>query len=206
MRTETLTSDLAYVRDLAEAGQNAPLLGGRFLMWWGGLMTPAYLGHYFISTGKIGVGPEFLWIWWLSLTLIGFVGQKVLKAVFPPKPGASSVGNRVQGVLWMSAGFMLFAFFVGVFGRAFFLKGGFDGFYWSVPLVIGLYGLCQLVTGLIAESGALKFAGFAALAGSTVACLLTGTEYVWLAGAAVVFLAGFVPGLLMMRSEPATTV
>ncbi len=206
MRTETLTSDLAFVRDLAEAGQNAPLLGGRFLAWWGGIMTPAYLGHYLIATGAIGFGRESLAIWWLTITALGVIGQIALVKVFPPKPGASSAGNRVQSVLWMSAGFLMFAFFAGVFGRVILLDGGIEGFYWSVPLVIGLYGLGQLVTGLIAENSALKFAGIAALCGTTIACLLTGTEYVWLAGAAVAFLAVFVPGLMMLRREPATTV
>lgn len=36
MQDTTLKDDLAYVRDLAEAGQQAPLLGGRFLVFWGG--------------------------------------------------------------------------------------------------------------------------------------------------------------------------
>ena len=41
MSPQSLTDDLAYVRDLAEAGQKAPLLGGRFLILWGALTTLA---------------------------------------------------------------------------------------------------------------------------------------------------------------------
>ena len=55
----TLSSDLAYVRDLAEAGQNAPLLGGRFLVMWGGLVSLAYTGHFLIATGAWPFVPEF---------------------------------------------------------------------------------------------------------------------------------------------------
>ena len=36
MSHSSLTDDLSYLRDMAEAGQNAPLLGGRFLSWWAG--------------------------------------------------------------------------------------------------------------------------------------------------------------------------
>lgn len=202
----TFSSDLAFVRDLAEAGQNAPLLGGRFLAWWGGLMTFAYTGHFLIATRAIGVGPESLWVWWLSISALGLAGQFVLQHFNRAKPGVSSTGNRVQAVVWMSAGFVLFAFFAGVIVRTIFFGGGYEGFYWSVPMVIGLYGLGQFVTGLMANNGALKFAGLAAFAGTTVAAILSGTDYVWLAGAGVVFLAVFVPGLMLMRREPATTV
>ncbi len=202
----TFSSDLAYVRDLAEAGHNAPLLGGRFLAWWGGLMTAAYVGHFLIATGSISIGPESLWIWWLAVSALGGIGQFVLQHFNRSKPGGSSTGNRVQSVVWMSAGFVLFAFFMGVIGRTVFFGGGYDGFYWSVPMVIGLYGLGQFVTGLIAGNGALKFAGLAAFAGTTAAAVVSHTEYVWLVGAAVAFLAVCVPGLMLMRREPATTV
>lgn len=204
--SQSISSDLAYVRDLAEAGQNAPLLGGRFLAWWGGLMTLAYVGHFLISTGSVGVPRESLWIWWLVVTPLGLAGQFLLQRFFPAKPGASSAGNRVQAILWSSAGFLLFAFFAGVIVRTAFFEGGYEGFYWSVPLVIGLYGLGQIVTGWIAGNGALKFAGIAAFAGTSVAVMLSGTEYVWLAGAAVAFLAVCIPGLMLLRAEPATTV
>lgn len=205
-RYDTLSSDLAYVRDLAEAGQNAPLLGGRFLAWWGGLMTIAYVGHFLISTGALGVGPETLWIWWFGIVGVGIAGQFLMLAKFPGKPGASSSGNQVQSALWTCAGFVLFAYFVGVIGRFILFKDGIEGFYWSVPMVIGLYGLGQFVTGLIANNVALRFAGIAALVGASAAGTLSGTEYVWLVGAIVAFIAVCVPGIVMLRNEPATTV
>jgi hypothetical protein len=201
-----LAGDLAYMRDLAEAGENAPLLGGRFLAWWGGLMTLAYVGHFLIATGALGIGPEALWMWWLAFSGLGLVGQFAMQAFFPDKPGANSIGNRIQSTLWMGAGFLLFAFFAGVIVRAVLMDGTYDGFYWSVPLVIGLYGLGQFVTGQIVRSGALTFAGIAAFAGTAVAVVLSGTEYIWLAGAGAAFFAVFVPGALMLRREPSTTV
>lgn len=202
----TLSNDLAYVRDLAEAGHNAPLLGGRFLVWWGGLMTVAYTGHFLIATEAFGIGPEILWAWWFSITALGGIGQFALRRSVESKPGGSSTGNRVQSVVWMSAGFVLFAFFMGVIIRTLFFGGGYEGFYWSVPIVIGLYGLGQFVTGMIAGHGALRFAGLAAFAGTTAAAILSGTEFVWLVGAAVALVAVCIPGLMLLRREPAMTV
>lgn len=202
----SLSSDLAYVRDLAEAGQNAPLLGGRFLVMWGGLVTLAYTGHYLIATDAFGL-PSFSYlVLWLGFGLVGGIGQYLLVAAMRDKPGGASTGNRIQSVLWTTSGFFLFVYFVGLMTRVFFTGEGIEGFYWSVPMVLGLYGIGQFVTGAMTGSVALKFAGIAAFAGVLAATFLTGTEYIWLVGAASAFAAVFVPGLLMMRAEPSETV
>ncbi len=202
----TLSSDLAYVRDLAEAGQNAPLLGGRFLVMWGGLVSLAYIGHFLIATAAFGLTPSAYWIMWLGFGLAGGIGQFLLVSALRGKPGGASTGNRVQGVLWTTSGFFLFVYFVGLMARVFFTGDGIEGFYWSVPMVLGLYGIGQFVTGAMTGSSALKFAGIAAFAGVLAATFLTGTEYIWLVGAASAFTAVFIPGLLMMRAEPSETV
>lgn len=202
----SLSSDLAYVRDLAEAGQNAPLLGGRFLAMWGGLVTLAYTGHYLIATGAFGLPPISYLVLWLGMGLVGGLGQYLLVASLRDKPGGASTGNRVQSVLWTTSGFFLFVYFVGLMARVFLTGEGVEGFYWSVPMVLGLYGIGQFVTGAMTGSGALKFAGIAAFAGVLAATFLTGTEYIWLVGAASAFAAVFVPGLMMMRAEPSETV
>jgi hypothetical protein len=202
----TLSSDLAYVRDLAEAGQNAPLLGGRFLVMWGGLVSLAYAGHFLVATGAFGLAPSALWMIWVAMGLVGGIGQFVLGSAMRDKPGGASTGNRVQSVLWSTAGIFLFVYFVGLMARVFFTGEGVEGFYWSVPMVLGLYGIGQFVTGAMTGSSALKFAGIAAFAGVLAATFLTGTEYIWLVGAASAFTAVFIPGLLMMRAEPSETV
>ena len=74
-------------------------------------MTLAYVGHFLISSGVLGVGPQTLWIWWAGMVGLGLAGQFLLQASIPPKPGASSAGNQVQSTLWMCAGFVLFRFF-----------------------------------------------------------------------------------------------
>ena len=74
MSVSTLESDLEYIRELAEAGQTAPLLGGRFLSWWGGMMTLAYSGHFLIASGYTGLGPEAIGGLWLAFGIIGLGG------------------------------------------------------------------------------------------------------------------------------------
>jgi hypothetical protein len=116
--SRSMTDDLAYLKDLAESGQNAPLLGGRFLAWWGGLVTIAYISHYLIATGATGLPNEaYAWLW-IGFSVIGFGGFKVMQMTFPKsKPGASSLGNQISAVVWMAGGMVLFSFFSGARAR-----------------------------------------------------------------------------------------
>lgn len=205
-RSESLSSDLAYLRDLAEAGQNAPLLGGRFLAMWGGLVTIAYTSHYIISQGLFGLDPAAYWMMWIGVGVVGGIGQYLMVSGLREKPGQASTGNRVQRVLWTTSGIFMSVYFAGVIVRLVATGEGIEGFYWSVPMVLGLYGIGQFVTGAISGQVALKFAGIAAFVGVIAAVFLTGTEYIWLVGAASAFVAVCTPGLMMMRAEPAETV
>lgn len=205
-RPETVSSDISYLRDLAEAGQNAPLLGGRFLAMWGGLVSCAYAGHFMVSQGMFGLQPSAYLAMWGVFIVVGLLGQYLLVSRMGAKPGLASAGNRVQSILWTTSGFFLFVYFVGLFARLLLTGEGTEGFYWSVPMVLGLYGIGQFVTGAMSGITALKFAGVTAFVGVSAATFLTGTEYIWLVGSASAFLSVFIPGLIMMRGEPAETV
>ncbi|KCZ92408.1 hypothetical protein [Hyphomonas johnsonii] len=207
MSEQNLTDDLAYLRDMAEAGQNAPLLGGRFLSWWGGLGALAYLGHYAIAEGFMGLQPvAFAWLWG-GYAILGFGGFRLLQMTFPAgKPGAASMGNKVSRLVWMGAGMTLFAYFAGALARSFADGHASAAFVWSLPVVFSVYGLSQLTTGLIAGNRFLTLAGWGAIASVAAAVFLLGSNLVWVFGAVVAGLTVFLPGVLMMRSEPSDTV
>ena len=206
MSPQSLTDDLAYVRDLAEAGQKAPLLGGRFLILWGALTTLAYLGHYAIATGMWGLSPMAFAFLWIGYVVLGMGGMFIMQAGFSArKPGAASVGNQVSRIVWQAAGYFLGAYFMGAFIAAL-LGQGTAAFMWSVPMVIGLYGLAQYVSGVMAQNRILSFSGSAAMASTLPAVLLMQTPYIVLLGSAVAALCVLLPGLLLMRNEPSETV
>ena len=77
---------------------------------------------------------------------------------------------------------------------------------WSVPMVIGLYGLAQYVSGVMAQNRILSLSGSAAMASTLPAVLLMQTPYIVLLGSAVAALCVLLPGLLLMRNEPSETV
>ena len=207
MSPQTLADDLAYIRDLAEAGEKAPLLGGRYLVWWGALTTLAYLAQYFILERTFGLPPEALAFLWGGYVILGLGGSFSMRATFGPgKPGAASTGNRVSALVWKSAGLFLGAYFTGTFLKAALMANNADPFLWSVPLVIGVYGLAQYVGGMIANNRVLTLAGQAALVATVPAVLLVGSNLSWLLGAAVAAFCILLPGIVLMRNEPSATV
>ena len=207
MNPQSMAEDLAYIRDLAEAGQQAPLLGGRYLVWWGALTTLAYLAQYFIIAGTFGLPPEALAYLWGGYVILGLGGSFSLHRTFGPgKPGAASTGNRVSALVWKSAGLFLGAYFTGTFLKASFVAGAGDPFMWSLPLVVGVYGLAQYVGGMIANSRVLTLAGQVALVATVPAVVLVGSNLSWLVGAAVAAFCILLPGILLMRNEPSATV
>lgn len=204
--TATLSEDLTYVRDLAEAGQTAPLLGGRFLMMWGLLASLGYAGHYLLVSGTIaGSGIAYVWLWG-GFSVIGITGQVLLLRGIRQKPGASSIGNQVEGTVWCSAGFALFAFFAGLTVKSLVDGSPAQGFQGSFSLVFAAYGIGLLTSGIIGRTTVLRKAGYAALVFVAILTFFTGTVYVWLIASVGALLTVFIPGLVLIRQEPTNTV
>ena len=63
--------DISYVRQLAESGARAPLIGGRFMAWWGLLVAAAWTAQYLAANGFIGDGRTIYGIIWVSFGAVG---------------------------------------------------------------------------------------------------------------------------------------
>jgi hypothetical protein len=64
MVAHATSEDIKYVRQLAESGAHAPLLGGRFMVWWGALLAIAYTAHHLALNGLIGDGRTIFALIW----------------------------------------------------------------------------------------------------------------------------------------------
>lgn len=206
MNDTTLQDDLAYVRDLAEAGQHAPLLGGRFLTFWGVLTTTAYFLHYTIAAGLFG-WPDTAYAWvWGAFIIAGGIGQGVLVSTIRNKPGGNSVGNRAEGTVWMAGGFALFAYFGTLIVKSFFVGGPVPGFEASLPIVFAIYGTGLITSGIMGNVKTLTFAGYGALGMVALSIWFDGAVSAWAIASLGAFLTVLVPGLILMRNEPKSVV
>jgi hypothetical protein len=205
MTDNSLKSEIEYLRDLALAGDEAPLLGGRFLTWWGGVITLAYCSHYAILKGVAGLGPSALSVMWPIVMGVAFAGYVLLIRSMPSKPGAGSPGNRAEQVIWMAGGLAIFSFFVGLLLSQVAFGSGIHPDA-SLPVVFAVYGLSLLTTGSLARQGVMVTAGWVAIAMVGVCAALFNRDELYLAGAFGAFASVFVPGLLLLRAEPRSVV
>lgn len=197
------SADLNYLLEIAESGQSAPLLGGRFLAWWGGLTAIAYAGHWAIASDIIGgAATAYGWLWGAFL-MLGIGGQIGLVRTFPEtKPGLASVGNRVERVVWQACGFAMFAYFATLMLKSYVSGAGSMGFAWSFAVVFMIYGIGLITTGALGESRILHSAGIVALCVVPFAAWFAGTAASWLLASIGASLCMFVPGMLMIKQEP----
>lgn len=194
--------DLRYVRELAESGAHAPLLGGRFMAWWGLLITVAWTLQHFALRGAIGEGggAVFGFIWG-GFGLLGGLGQLVLARTITGKSGAGSAANRASRPAWLAAACAIASM---VTGAALASRGhaGPETFDWIVPVAFTAYACALFVTGSLARSTITKAAGIGAIVmvGLFTTFIFSPDRY--LLAAAGAFATILLPGLLLFRAEP----
>lgn len=194
--------DLAYIRTLAEDGRHAPLLGGRFLAWWGAITTLAYGSHYCVIKGFFGLPMNALTVLWLTFVVVGCAGHAILARTMPrDKPGMASAGNRVEAAVWMIGGWTLFAYFAAAAGRALF-TGDFSIFSQSLPVVFAVYAIGQFTSGAIAGNSILKVAAMGALMMVALGVWFEDTAEIWAVAGIGAMLTVCIPGLFQILKEP----
>jgi hypothetical protein len=192
--------DIRYVRRLAESGAHAPLLGGRFMAWWGLLLAIAYTLQHFALQGRIGDGELIFGYIWGGFGLLGGLGQFLLARSMAGKAGSGSAGNRASRPVWTAAACAILSMVTG----ATLASGGKPGpatFDWIVPVAFTAYACALIVTGALARSSITKAAGAGAvvMVGLFTALIYSPDRY--LLAAAGVFATVLVPGLLLLRAE-----
>jgi hypothetical protein len=197
----TSGDDLAYVRALAERGAHAPLLGGRFMIWWGALLTAAYVAHYLGLSGRFGQDGRIFAIIWPGFSIVGMIGHFLLVRSIRGKAGAGSAGNLASRSVWVAAAFAIGAQVVGSAIAA--ANGaGPATFDWVVPVAFAVYACALVVTGSLAANRTVVAAGAGAvlMVGLFTALILHPDRY--LVAAAGVALTVFLPGILLLMAEP----
>jgi hypothetical protein len=196
-------SDLEFLRDVAASGQHAPSLSGRFFVWWGGLAAPALLAHWSIMTGLIGVPGQFVGLVWLAYGVIGMIGSALLGRSLRGKPGRGAVNNRGEaaawrGVTWTIAAYAIGAVIANLLGR------GHPILFDTIPLVaFAGYGLSFHISAQLGGARWMHGAAVLAWLASGIGLSLTGTPGLYLFSAATVGLLAIIPGVVLLRREPA---
>ncbi len=205
-----LASELAYVRSLAEEGRNAPLIGGRYYVIWGGLIGMAALLSYVDDIGLVELGFMDGFVPWIVAGVIGWGLSFTLGARASGKPGAQTIGNKTAQAVWFSVGIFMTLFWVSMmFAHDNFTDIGVPPYLFfnlMFPVAFGLYGVAFYATATAAQLSWLRYFAFLSWAFAIVALFLLASPHQTLVGALGSFSCAALPGLLLMRNEPSDIV
>ncbi|MES1199221.1 MAG: hypothetical protein ABUS48_04495 [Pseudomonadota bacterium] len=201
MTREEMAEDVAYVRNLAEEGRNAPLVGGAYLAFFGALLAICYVAHWLFLTGRVGKVSQVGFVW-LAYGVVAVIGVLIINGWVKRKPGASSITNRVGGTLWGYVGLVLFTVVVGAMAHTF-IAGDYNAPNTIMAAGFGLYAVALGTTATMSEQKWLR--GFALLsaAASLLLWAYIDTPWTYLLSATASVVVLFIPGVIMMRREPA---
>ena len=200
----TLSDDLTAVRRLAESGANAPLLGGRYLAWWGVVVTVAYALHYGLMAGHLPGGPASLPILWSIATGSGIAGQCFIGwQTRARRPGAASAANQAQIAVWTGASAVIAAIIGAAIAKSVIEQGVGTNFSGTLPGVFAVYATAQLTIAVLSRSALCAAAGFAALIALVATYVLAAQPEAYLAASLGAALAVLVPGAIQLLREPA---
>ena len=198
----TQNDDLAYLRSVAEAGQQAPSLAGRYFLWWGGLAAPALLAHWSIITGLAGIEPSLVGFVWMAYGIIGMTGTFVLRRALRDKPGAGAVNNRGEAAVWNGVMWLIAAYAIGAVIALFAGRGGLILFD-TIPLVaFGGYGVSFWVSSSLGGPRWMRPMAIIAWLACGAGMTLVGSPALYLYSAAAVAVLALLPGLVLVRGEP----
>ncbi|MGP1275155.1 MAG: hypothetical protein ACQRW7_07035 [Caulobacterales bacterium] len=201
-RKTAANADLAYLREMAEAGARAPLLGGRFMAWWGGLTGTVAFTHWLIITGALDLGPQALWPLWLGYMVLGSAGSAVLGWSLRNKPGSGSMANRVQRTVWPVIGGMIGLYFAGlVVGMATGMVPG-SLINTMMPIAFMAYGAGWMIDALLSRERLLLVPALVSLLACFACTVFVMTSWVYLIASAGMLLGTFIPGFFLMAREP----
>jgi len=201
MTKEQILTDLDYASAIAKDGASTPLLGGRFGLMWGLLLTFVFFGQWAILTKTLDIPPNNIGFLWLTFAIIGSIGSAVMGRKVDQKPGANSVANRIETYVWiMFSGYMV-TLFVGVILNILIQKSGPQIFDY---IVIAAFAGQGLAYGVVAKLTNLKWihtASFASFAASALCFSMLGGFNIYLVASIAALITVVIPSLISLKEE-----
>ena len=203
--TEDPAADIAWMRNLAEEGAQAPMRGNSLLMFGGLLYGLASLFHWAIIVGLVPLAKNQIWIGWIAATVAYWI---ILAVTIPrlSRAGVSTTANRAAGIAWSGMGWGIFAMFVAmsVLGWRLADEVALEAMFALIPSIIMVfYGVGWAVHAEMQRSRKLWVLSFASFAAAPLLALFAGQAEQYLAYAAALFLLMALPGWMLMRQARA---
>lgn len=201
-KTDNPAADIAWMRQLAEQGRDAPLLNGPILVAASLIFGTANMVQWAIQTGALDVDPMVqLWVW-LGAGAVFAIALYLLIQRFNRKSGSGSYGNKAVGAAWSGLGFGIFVMWLSLMAVGF--SSNDWTMMWAMPSVVATaYGSAWIVSGSISGRRWMTATGLVSYASAVLFGVLIGNPDIYLAFAGFMVLTALAPGLVLMRQETA---
>jgi len=194
--SDTKQDDLNFLRRLAEAGQDAPLTMGPYLIAGGGWFGLASLAIGLAQLGAIPGGVNAVLGQAMLIAFVGFAVTLFL-LIRRERGRVQNTTNNTLGAAWSAVGWGIFFFFVAISlvvartGEEYLLNSMF-------LVVLTLYAVAWKLSAEVARKSWMNV-----IVGLTVISLLIvaasiGSMFSWLAYAAALLLSAVLPGFYLV--------
>ena len=114
MATQSVEEDVAYLKDLAEAGAAGVPSGGVYFLVWAVAIATGLGLTYGAVTGVLPLGATTLTYCWSGLIVSGWLATFFLRRASATKPEGLRFANRIVGATWFAAGLAMTSIWLGL--------------------------------------------------------------------------------------------
>lgn len=196
--TPSLHDDVAYLRDLAHQGANAPMVGGSMLVWAGLVFSAASTVSWAIVRQFIAAPAMWANYVWLLAVGLFFVGIFVLKSRMTAQAGALATNNRAVGAVWAGVGWSIMAFLFAVMAACWRLHMAAPSAM-ITPFILTVYGIGWMVSAIMSPAKWIYIVAWASFAAAILMGFMADSPDLLLAYAAALLLLAALPGFILMR-------
>lgn len=201
----SMKDEIAYIKALAEEGRRTPVLGGGILIAAGLIFGLASAVHWLIDAEVLALPPTAYAFLWLGAMAAFFACLFLLIGRNKGRPGAGSLVNQAVGAGWMGVGLGIFVMSLSIAVVSWRVDSALLTLIFP-SLIFALYGSGWAVSATMSKARWQWWLAIGAWIGAPAIAALVGTQWIWLAYSAGLMLLALVPGLILVRQEPAETV
>ena len=203
--TQASQDDIAYMRSLAHEGRHAPLLAGPILVTAAIVFGGASLGQWALRSDVLDISPwAQLWLW-IGAGVVFAVALTMLIGRMKGKPGINSAGNKAVGAAWSGVGYGIFVTWLALVALS--VKTGNWSWMAVMPTaVLVAYGSAWMIGAAMTRTRWMSYTALAAYAGAVAVAWFIDSALIYLVFAVVLMAVALVPGIILMRQEPAEIV
>lgn len=196
-------SDIAWMRQLAEEGGQAPMRGASILFAAGLIYGAASVAHWAIEAGLIAQSGPVTGLVWLIATGLFLVVVFAVNLRLGRDGGVKTGAGRAVGAVWSGVGYGIFALFsaIAVIGYRLGESAMLVTLAMIPSVIMVFYGVGWGVTATMQKSQRLWWLALASLVAAPLLAVLTGQPAQYLAYAGALFLLMALPGFLLMRGS-----